>query len=179
MDEGRAAARAELTAATVGAGAVAAAATGGAFVAFGARAGDPLLHVNALAGILLDSRVSFVSGPHAVVTSVGALLLVALAFLWAALFVGAALTLGLRRGGALLLASCAAAALAFCVDALVLPRLAGETTLAALSLPRLAVVHLLLAGALPIGMRLALSGRYSTSDDALGAPRVYRSGDDG
>lgn len=178
-DGERAAARAEAVAATAGAGAVAAASAAGALVAFGARAGDPLRHVNALAGLLLDSRVSFVAGPHALVTTVGVLVLVVLVGVWGALFAAGAIALGARRGGALALASCTVAALAFCVDAFVLPRLAGETGFAALSLPRLALVHLLLAAAFPVGMRLALSGRHSTSDDALGAPWVYRSGDDG
>lgn len=168
-----------MTAAAVGAGAVAAAATAGAFVAFGARAGDPARHVNALAGIVLDSRVSFITGLHPLVTTVGVLLLVGGTLLWSALFAFATLALGRRRGAGVVLVSCTIAALAFCVDALVLPRLAGESTLAALTLPRLALVHLLLAAALPVGMRLALSGSYSMSDDALGAPRVYRSGDDG
>jgi hypothetical protein len=175
----RAEARAEVAAATMGAGAVAAAATAGAFVAFGARAGDPVRHVNALAGLLLDSRVAFVTGPHALVTSVGIVLLVAGTLLWSALFALAAVALGRRRGAGVLLASCTIAILAFCVDALVLPRLAGDAVLADLSLTRLALVHLLLAASFPIGMRLALPDRNSWSDDALDAPRVYRSSDGG
>ena len=163
----------------MGAGAVAAAATAGAFVAFGARAGDPVRHVNALAGLLLDSRVAFVTGPHALVTSVGVVLLVGGTLLWSAIFARAALALGQRRGAGVVLASCTIAVLAFCVDALVLPRLAGEAMLADLSLPRLALVHLLLAAAFPVGMRLALPDRNSMSDDALGSPRVYRSSDGG
>lgn len=172
-------ARADVASATMGAGAVSAAAAAGAFVAFGASAGDPVRHINALAGLLLDSRVAFVTGPHALVTSVGVLLLVGGTLLWSAVFALAAITLGQRRGAGVLLASCTIAILAFCVDALVLPRLAGDAMLAELSLPRLALVHLLLAAAFPIGMRLALPDRHSTSDDAFDAPRVYRSSDGG
>jgi hypothetical protein len=175
------------TAATVGAAAVAAAAMGGALVAFGVRAGDAVHHINALAGLVLGSRVTFVTGAHPVVTTLGVVMLLVGALLWGALFVRLAGALGAgprgavrhRRGGGVVVAACATAALAFCVDAFVLPRLAAETTLAALSLSRLVVVHLLLAASLPIGMRLALSGDHSMSDDALAAPRVYRSGDGG
>jgi hypothetical protein len=175
------------TAATLGAAAVAAAAMGGALVAFGARAGDAVHHVNALAGLVLGSRVTFVTGVHPLATTLGVVMLFVGALLWGALFVRLVGVLGAgpggavrhRRGGGVVVAAGATAALAFCVDAFVLPRLAAETTLAALSISRLVVVHLLLAAALPIGMRLALSRDHSMSDDALAAPRVYRSGDGG
>ena len=185
MQRERAGGDSRTAAATVGAAAVAAAAVAGALVAFGVRAGDAAHHVNALAGPLLGSRVTFVSGVHAVVTSVGVLLLAAGALFWSAFFVRLAARLGgggragHGRGGGVMVAACGTAALAFCVDLLVLPHLPGEATLAALSISRLVVVHLLLAAALPIGMRLALSGEHSMSDDALAAPRVYRSGDGG
>jgi hypothetical protein len=137
--------------------------------------------------------VTFVTGLHPLATTLGVLLLLFGALLWGAVFVRLAGALGgatgvaagvagggrRRRGAGTLVAACVTAALAFCVDAFVLPRLAAETTLAALSISRLVVVHLLLAAALPIGMRLALSGHHSMSDDALAAPRVYRSGDGG
>ncbi len=176
------------TAATIGAASVAAAAIAGALVAFGVRGGDAAFHINALAGLLLGSRVTFVTGLHPLATTLGVLLLLLRALLWGAVFVRVVRALGgiagtgggwRRRGAGTVVAACATAALAFCLDAFVLPRLASETTLAALSISRLVVVHLLLAAALPIGMRLALSGDNSMSDDALAAPRVYRSGDDG
>jgi hypothetical protein len=139
-------------------GAFAAAAAAGALLGFGIQQGTPARPFNAVARILLGDRADYIWGFHPVVTVVGVVVQVGLTVGWGVLFARLAGGMrGWRLAGAALIA--ATAALAF--EVLILIRLLGANGSDVLAPGQLVALHMVLAVALGVGMRLATSYVWS------------------
>lgn len=140
-------------------GLVVASATAGVLVAFGVGQGRPLQTLNLLAQPLLGTRAVADAGAHPLVTSVGVLAHIAGSVIWSTLFVLLAAAARLRgwwRQGAL---AAGMAALLFALNHRVLPLGWRPGFDAILSGGQLLTLHIVLAAALVLGMRLALLRR--------------------
>lgn len=135
-------------------GTLAASATAGALIGFGLRQGTPLRPFNAVARLVLGARAEGVWGFDPLVTLTGVALHVTVMLAWGLLCVRLA---GGRRGLARAAFGVAVALLALAVDLFVVERLLGAGVSGVLSTLQVIVVHVLLALALVVGMRLALS----------------------
>lgn len=135
-------------------GALAAAATAGAVLGFGLRAGTPVRGFNAIASLALSDRAEGVWGWDSTVTPAGIMMLVAMMMGWGVLFS----LLAIRMRGWRLAALAAAMGLAvwLVTTAIVLRRAAPEVV-EVLGTGQVAGLHVVLAVALGVGMRFARS----------------------
>jgi hypothetical protein len=99
-------------------GLVAAAATAGALVGFGAVRGTPLQPLNAVAHVLVGSRAFYVAAAHPLVTSAGILVHVLSVVAWGMLF---AFALGRSRGAGTWAIAFVFAAVVAAIDFALLP----------------------------------------------------------
>jgi hypothetical protein len=139
-------------------GTLAAAATAGALLGFGLRAGTPARPFNAVAGVVLGDRAAGIWGFDSVVTVTGVLVQVAVALGWGLLF--ARLTRGMR-GMRLAAAAVVVSVVALAVDAFLAGRVIGVDVSDALAPAQIVLVHFVLGAALAVGMRLATSYLWS------------------
>jgi hypothetical protein len=133
-------------------GALAACATGGALVGFGQRLGTPSHPFNAISRLVLGARAEGVWGFVPSVTLTGVALHVTVMLVWGAVYARLARP---RRGVARLALAVAVGAAALLVDLLLVERVLHAGVSGVLSPVQVAAVHLVLAVALALGMRLA------------------------
>lgn len=136
---------------------IAAAATAGTLCGFGVRMGTPARPFNAVAVLLLGDRAQGIWGFDGTVTTTGVLLHLLVVAGWSILFAALA---GSLRGLRLLGAAAVVAAIAFGVDVL-FSRVLGAGIGDILAPGQRVVLHLVLAVALVMGMRLAHSWVWS------------------
>jgi hypothetical protein len=139
-------------------GALAAAAIAGTLLGFGIQQGTPARPFNAIASLLLGDRAQGIWGFHSVVTLVGVIVLVTLTFAWGVLFARLA---GGMRGWRLAGVAVAVAAAALALDVSVVTRLRGANVSDVLAPAQVVLLHIVLAIALGVGMRLATSYLWS------------------
>lgn len=132
---------------------LAAAATSGAVLGFGIRAGMPSRAFNAIAALILGDAARGVWGWDSVVTPVGIALLVGMMLGWGLLF---SFIAGRARGWRLIAIAAGTALAAWMVSTTAFAQL-GEAS-RVMGPGQLAGLHFVLAVALAVGMRLALGG---------------------
>lgn len=133
---------------------IAAAATTGALLGFGLRAGTPVRGFNAIASLALSDRAAGVWGWDSTVTPAGIMLLVAMMMGWGVLFS----LLAIRMRGWRLAALAAAMGLAvWLVTTTIVLRRAAPEVVEVLGTGQVAGLHVVLAVALGVGMRFARS----------------------
>jgi hypothetical protein len=120
--------------------------------------GTPARPFNAVASLVLGDRADRIWGFHPVVTVVGVVVHVALAFGWGVLFARLA---GGMRGLRLAGAAFGLAAAALAVDVLIVTRLLGADVSDVLAPAQVIALHGVLGIALGVGMRLATSYLWS------------------
>lgn len=132
-------------------GLVAAAATAGALVGFGAARGSPLLPINTVAHIVLGSRAFYITDFHPLITTLGLLLHTVSVVVWGVLFaVAMARVYGVRVWiGAIVFA--AAVAL---IDFVLLPDRLSPGFENSLMRVEVVIVYLVLAVSLALGLRV-------------------------
>lgn len=133
-------------------GALAASATAGALAGFGIRLGTPARPFNAVARLVLGGRADGVWGFDPPVTAVGVLLHVTVMCVWGFLTVRLAQS---RRGAGRVAVAVVVALLALAIDLLVVARVLRAGVSGVLAPVQVVVVHVVLAIALVVGMRLA------------------------
>lgn len=135
-------------------GTFAAAATAGALLGFGIQQGMPARPFNAVASLLLGDQADGIWGFHVVVTVVGLLTLIVLSLGWGLLFARLAGGMrGLRLAGFALLIAAAAMA----VHVILATRMLDGHASDVLAPAQVLALHIVLAVALAVGMRLATS----------------------
>jgi hypothetical protein len=132
---------------------LAAAATSGAVLGFGIRAGTPSRAFNAIAALVIGDQARGVWGWNRVVTPVGITLLVTVMLCWGLVFARLA---GHARGWRLIATAAGIGLAAWMVSTAAFAHL-GEPT-RVLGPGQLAGLHFVLAVTLAVGMRLALGG---------------------
>lgn len=135
-------------------GIIAAAATGGALLGFGIRAGTPSRPFNGIATLVLGDRARGVWGYVSTVTVTGILLHVAITIAWSMLFVALA---SRRKGWQVAMIAVGVSAAAWVVAGQVVLRQVGAGMSSVLGAGQLVVLHVVLAVALVLGMRFARS----------------------
>ena len=140
-------------------GIIAAAATGGALLGFGVRAGTPSRPFNGIATLVLGDQARGVWGYVGTVTVTGILLHVAIMTGWGMLFVALSAR---RRGWQVPALAAAVSSVAWLVSKAVVLRQMGAGMSSVLGSGQLVLLHVVLAVALVLGMRFARSG--STRD---------------
>lgn len=133
-------------------GALAASATAGALAGFGIRLGTPSRPFNAVARLVLGERADGVWGFDPRVTTAGLLVHVTVMLVWGLLCMRLAQT---RRGLARAAVAVVVALAALAIDLLVVERLLHAGVSGVLTSAQVVAVHLVLAVALVVGMRLA------------------------
>lgn len=139
----------------IGCGLLAAAASSGAVLGFGMRAGTPARAFNVIAGVVAGDRARGVWGWDGRVTPIGIALLVVVMVVWGAIFA----VVARRAQGWRLVATAIGVALASLAVSLVTvaQRIAPEAA-RVLGPGQLVGLHLVLAATLAVGMRFAFSG---------------------
>lgn len=132
-------------------GLVAAAATAGALVGFGAARGSPLLPINTVAHIALGSRAFYVTGFHPLITTLGLLLHTMSVVIWSVLF---AVAMARVDGVRVWVGAIAFAAAIAAVDFALLPDRFSPGFENSLMRFEVVVVYLVLAVSLAIGLRV-------------------------
>ena len=135
-------------------GAIAMAATAGALLGFGMRAGTPVRGFNILASFVLGDQARGVWGWSSTVTLTGIALHVAMMMGWGVLFTLVAATM---RGWRLAAAAAATGLCIWVVSTFVVLRGAGAGADEVLGTGQVAGLHVVLAVALAVGMRFARS----------------------
>ena len=138
------------------AGAIAAAATAGALVAFGLRMGTPARPFNAIAQIAFGTGAEGVWGFDAPVTLTGIVIHVAATLLWGVVF---ALVASGWRGVRLWLGAALFAAIVYLLDFVLLPGRVRPAFGDMMAPGQRAFLYVTLAVALVVGMRLAFTCR--------------------
>lgn len=136
-------------------GIIAAAATGGALLGFGFRAGTPARPFNGLATFVLGDQARGVWGYVSTVTITGVLLHVVLTIGWSMLFVRLAAR---QRGWHVPALAIAVATLAWVATRTLVLRQMGAGMSSVLGSAQLATLHVILCVALVLGMRFARGG---------------------
>jgi uncharacterized membrane protein YagU involved in acid resistance len=131
-------------------GMVAAAATAGALVGFGAARGSPLLPLNTVAHIVLGSRAFYVTDAHLLVTTLGVLVHVASVVVWGILF---AIVLARAEGVRLWLGALVFTAAIAAIDFLLLPKRFSPGFEESLTRVEVVVVYAVLAASLVLARR--------------------------
>lgn len=135
-------------------GLIAAAATGGALVAFGMGLHHPWLPFNLAAHVLLGTRSIAVNGLHPLVTPVGVLVHAAAICIWAILFM---VFVGPRRLRVLIPAALAFATIVFVLNTRLFPIALRPGYESVLTPAQMLFMHFTLAAALVVGTRIAFS----------------------
>lgn len=133
------------------AGVVAAASTTGVLIGFGIARGTPLLPLNSVAHMAFGTRAYLTEGFDVAVTSVALLLHFLSIALWGVIF---ALVAARLRGTTLIAASLLFGLAASLIDYFVAPERLRPGFERALSTPELAVVYVVLALSMPLGLHL-------------------------
>jgi uncharacterized membrane protein len=137
-------------------GIIAAAATGGALLGFGLRAGTPSRPFNGIATLVLGDQARGVWGYVSTITITGIVLHVVIMVGWSMLFVALAAR---RRGWQVPAIALGVAAAAWFVSREVVLRQVGAGMSSVLGTGQLVALHLVLAVSLVLGMRFARSDR--------------------
>ena len=135
-------------------GTLAAAATAGALLGFGIQQGTPARPFNAIASLLLGDGADGIWGFHLVVTVVGVLTQVGLSLAWGLLF---ARVVGGMRGWRFAASAVLVAAAAMVVHVILATRVLNAHVSDVLAPAQVIALHVVLAIALAVGMRLATS----------------------
>lgn len=136
-------------------GIIAAAATGGALLGFGIRAGMPSRPFNGIATLVLGDQARGVWGYVGTITVTGIVLHVAITVGWGVLFAALA---GRRHGWQVTALAMVVSAVAWVVSRTIVLRQVGAGMSSVLGSGQLAVLHVVLAVALVLGMRFARRG---------------------
>jgi hypothetical protein len=147
---------AERVRAGIQAGLIAAAATGGALLAFGMGLNRPWLPFNLAAHVLLGGRAAVVAGPHAMVTPIGVLVHIGAILIWGILFVA---IVGRRRWAVMLPAAVLFALTVFLLNTRIFPISLRPGYESVLSDAQMMFLHFALGVTLVVGTRLAFSPR--------------------
>jgi hypothetical protein len=139
------------------AGIVAAAATIGVLIGFGIVRGAPLLPLNSIAHTAFGTRAYLMQGFDLVLTSVAVIFHVVSVVLWAIIF---ALVAARLRGAGLLVGSLVFALVAYVVDQRLISERLKPGFEKALSTPEIAVVYLVLALSLALGLHWARVAKH-------------------
>lgn len=132
------------------AGVIAAAATAGTLLGLGRARGAPFGLLNDAAHILLGERARIVETAHVQITSLAMLVHVVSLLLWGVLF---ALLAGSARGWRLAITAALFAGAILAIDTLLLPPALRPGFETAMTLPELALLYAVMAGALALGVR--------------------------
>lgn len=137
-------------------GLIAAAATGGALLAFGMGLHRPSLPFNLAAHVLLGGRASLVDGVHGLVTPVGILVHILAIVTWSVLFT---MTVGRRDWRVAVPAAVLFGGVVFLLNTRLFPVSLRPGYESVLSLAQMVFLHVTLAATLLLGTRIAFSQR--------------------